>query len=171
MRRKAIKLDPDVDAQLRHHHLFSRRPIDQFAQMPRAWAIFVSRWNRETGRSDSGDDLRHYILTKRKAGKWFRFDGAYDPLACPGEDALTPAEWDSLREAYREINVGRDQYAMDADLRDQLSEKFAERTGRFVSGDLLYAAAMARQKQADWVRVTPPSTEPGIGFGDIDEVA
>jgi len=116
--------------------------------------------------------LLRVSLTQRKQKKWFRFGDDYDRLRCPGEETFTPEEWGALRSAYEEMAVGRDQYAADGNLRDALAEKFEEHAGRYVSGDRLYAAAMAQQKHKEngWPRLRPGG-EKGVGFRDIDEVA
>jgi hypothetical protein len=172
MRHKSIKLQPHEDHLLRQLHRESRIPVDQWAQRPRFMTRFVNLWHDLSGRNDTIDELRHYILTKRKQKKWFRFGDDYDPLKSPGEEDFTAAEWEALRLAYIEINKGRDQYAADPDLRDLLADKFHERTGRYVSGERLYAAAMAMQKhKANGWPLLDPEKKKGKGFSDIDEVA
>jgi hypothetical protein len=170
MRRKAIKLQPHEDHQLRQLYLAFRIPSDQYAQRPRALARFINEWNELSGRSDNAGEVIHYIITQRKQKLWVTFDGDYDPLRSPGVDDFTAKEWAALEAAYTEIDQGRDNYAADPSLRDLLAEKFSARTKKYISGNLLYAAAMARQKRGEWPHVTPPK-EPGIGFRDIDEVA
>jgi hypothetical protein len=173
MRRKAIKLQPHEDHLLRQLHRASRIPVDQWAQRPRFLSRFTDEWNDLTGRHDSGDDLRHYILTQRKQKKWFTFDDDYDRLRSPGEESFKPAEWEALRASHEAMNVGRDQFAGDANLRDELADLFHEATGRHVSGDRLYAAIMAQQKHKEngWPTLHPGGGKKGRGFGDIDEVA
>ena len=173
MRRKSIKLQPHEDHQLRQDYITDRFPSDQWAQRPVAFAWFVERWNQRMGRSDAPDDIKHYVINKRKCGKWVRLGKNYEPLRCPEEHDLAPVEWDALRDIVTEINLGREQFATNATLRDLLSQKFFERIGRYVSGDLLYAAIMAAQKhstETNWPKITPPSEDQDKGFRDIDEV-
>src|SRR4051794_15237546 len=66
MRRKAIKMQPHEDHMLRQMHRASRIPVDQWAQRPRFLSRFTNDWNDSMGRHDTGDDIRHYILTQRK---------------------------------------------------------------------------------------------------------
>jgi len=172
MLRKTIKLLPSEDHTLRELHRASRIPVDQWAQRPRFAARFVENWNGVTGRHDTLDEVRHYIISKRKQAKWFKFGDDFDKLRSPGEEDFTPSEWEALRAAYLEMNVGRDQYAADGDLRDKLADLFRANSGRYVSGERLYAAIMAQQKhkQNGWPPVGP-NPPAGRGFGDIDQVA
>jgi hypothetical protein len=171
MRRKSIKLQPHEDHMLRLHHRNSRVPVDQWAQRPKFLSRFTNEWNDLSGRHDTGDEVRHYIITKRKNHKWFTFGDDYDRLRSPGEESFAPEEWEALRVSYIEMNVGRDQFAADANLRDELAEKFHVRTGRYVSGERLYAAAMAQQKHKTngWPLVDSKRKK-GLGFGDIDAI-
>jgi hypothetical protein len=152
---------------LRQRHLMSRIPVDQWPQRPKFLSRFTDEWNDIAGRHDTSDDLHHFIITQRKQKKWFRFGDEYDRLKSPGEESLSEVEWDALRAAYAEMNVGRDQYAGDPDLRDQLADKFHMRTGRYISGERLYAISMAQQKHRDnlW-----PHVSKDLGFTDISEV-
>ena len=172
MRRKSIKLQPHDDHLLRVWYLILRTPSDQWAQRPKMLARLCNEWRLGSGRHETDDELRHYIINKRKCKQWVTFDGDYDPLRCPGENALTPEEDDALRAAYTEINKGRDQYAADGTLRDMLAHKFYARSGRFISGELLYAIAMARQKHKSngWPRLTDEDGTSDLGFGDIGDV-
>lgn len=167
-----IKLKPDQDFTLRRIHLESRMPIDQAAQRPVAFShLIVEPFNADAECSYSADEIRHYIITKRKAGKWFRFGTEYDPLRCPGEDVFAAHEWVALRQAYVEIDRGRDQFAADESLRDLMADKFFAMVGRYVSGDLLHAACMAAQKDSrhtNWPKIGKGAGD--IGFGDINEV-
>jgi hypothetical protein len=144
-------------------------PIDQYAQRPRALSRLVEDWNARSGRDDSSDDVRHYMLTMRKRGKWVRFDSTYEPLRCPTVHDLTAHEWAALRSIWMEINVGREQYAVNHDLRIQLAAEFFARTRHAITADLLYAAAMAMQKHWEnhWPKVRAGS---GMGFRDISDV-
>ena len=70
---------------------------------------------------------------------------------------------------YLELDIGRDQLAIDNDLRITLVDGFFKRTGRHVTGDLLYAFAMSMQKHRanGWPRMRKGK----LGWGDIGEVA
>src|SRR4051794_3307318 len=127
MAKRKLPLQPHEDRLLRQLYLSFRFPIDQYAQRPRMKARFVRQWNELSGRDDSAEDVIHYMMTLRKQKLWVTFDGDYEPLACPGEDAFTPDEWAHLGAAYIDLNFGRDNYASDPDLCDQLAENFAER--------------------------------------------
>jgi hypothetical protein len=172
MNRKTIKLLPHDDDLLRQLHRASRVPVDQWAQRPKFLARFIEKWNSLSGRNDTADEIRHYILTKRKAKKWFRFGDEYDRMRSPGEEDFTEVEWAALRAACAEMNVGRDQFATDENLRDELADRFYRRTGRRVWGDALYAAAMAMQKHSanHWPKVNR-NPKKGLGFADIDQVS
>ena len=87
MRRKSIKLQPHEDDLLRQLHRASRVPVDQWAQRPRFQSRFTDEWNNQSDRSDTGDEIRHYIITKRKQKMCFTFGDEYDRLKSPGEEA------------------------------------------------------------------------------------
>lgn len=168
-RRKSMPLKRHEDRLLKHIYLEYRYPLDQYAQRPRAFSRLVEEWNARSGRTDSPDDVRHYMLTKRKCRKWVTFDGNYEPLRSPTAHDLTVREWDALRSIWVGIGVGREQYAVNPGLRARLASEFFQRTGHAITADLLYAAAMAMQKHWEnhWPKI---ETDSGMGFRDIGEV-
>lgn len=132
---------------------------------------FADKWNDLSDRHDTADELRHYIVTKRKSKKWFRFGDEYDRLHAPRKNELSASEWRAFHKIHLELNVGRDRYGADPELRQKLEDRFFARTGRFVSGERLYGLAMAQQKHRvnGWPNILV-SPKRGRGYRDIGEV-
>ncbi len=173
-RRKSIRLDKDEDRLLRTLHRQSGVPDGQFPQRPRFWRQFTNSWNEATGRSDTPEEVLHYIMTRRKRpkgrrGRWAPFGDEYKRLAVPEPDILTPEHWEVVDALYVEMGVAADNFLVDRDLRRELLRRFVSRSGAHVP-ELLFAAALIARRKGGFL----PKTETGesdMGFGDIGEVA
>src|SRR5207248_4422161 len=146
-----------------------RIPSDQYPKRPADLAAFVQAWDDLTGRNDAPDDIKHYIVTKRKNSDWVTLDDDYERMAGPPEGILTLAEWTHLAQIYAELfiarDIGSDQLSYDPALRASLAEEFYRRTGRRVRGELLHALIEAKRKRGEWLAAkAKDGREPGIGF-------
>src|SRR5262249_13308279 len=116
----------------------------------------------------------HYIVSRRKKGKWETFNGDHEPQPPLPQGIASDDEWACLVEAYDAVlaaqGLGSDNVAYDDDLADCLSQTFAELTGRIIPGRVLFAAIMNRRKRGEWPTL-PKEKEGGLGFNDIDQVA
>lgn len=170
-RKKSMRLEPDEDKLLRTLHRQSGVPDGQFPQRPKFWQKFTDVWNGATDRRDTPEDILHYIMTKRKKGLWFRFDGDFKPLSCPEPDVLTEKQWEIVDALYVEMKVGADNFLHDRDLRAELLRRFMAKSGVHVPA-LLFTAALVARRKGGWLPKTgTDGPDGGIGFGDINEVA
>ena len=167
--RKCIRLSIDQDQVLRSLHRDSGIPDGQFVQRPRFWISFTQLWNDATGRSDSPEEVLHYIMTKRKKGKWFRFGTEHEKLPNPEPDLFSVEQWAILDDIYKELGIGADNFLFDSGQRDEMFRRFVARTDVQISPLLFSAAIVARRKAGNL-----PKTESGNGargFNDMDDVA
>lgn len=168
-RRKSMRLTPDLDHFLRTLHRQSGIPDGQFPQRPTFWRSFTNAWNEATGRDDSPEDILHYIMTQRKRGLWFRFEGAHKPLPCPEYTLLTDEQWAVVDAIYIEMGKGADNFLINRELRTELLRRFVARTGTHIP-ELLFTAALIARRKGGWLPKVPPTPDGNVGFGDIDEV-
>lgn len=171
-RRKSIRLSPDEDSLLRTLHRQSGIPDGQFPQRPRFWRRFTDVWNEATDRSDSPEEILHYIMTKRKKGLWFRFDGDHSRLKSPEPDVLSKEQWEVVDELYVEIGISADALLVDASARTAFLKRLAAKTGEHIS-DLLFVAALVARRKGGMLPKTGGGPDGGgddIGFRDIDKV-
>lgn len=171
--RRSIRMSPDEDNSLRRLYLEFRIPSDQYAKRPGDLERFMRRWNEISDRGDTAEDVMHYIKTKRKKGRWVRFDGDHE--LAPAPECLTPEQWEALDATYSVICVsnglGSDNLDFDAELADEFRREFVCRTGLFRSGRDLLALLMVVRKDGRLQKINPDTPSRGFGFGDIDEVA
>lgn len=176
-RRKSIRLSPDEDKLLRTLHRQSGVPDGQFPQRPKFWRRFTDVWNEATDRSDSSEEILHYIMTRRKRphgrpGRWEPFGDGYKPLRCPESDVLSKAHWAIVNQLYVEIGISADSLLVDAAARQDFLKRFVARTGEHVP-DLLFVAAIVARRKGGLLPKTSRAGAEGdedIGFGDIDMV-
>lgn len=163
-RRRSIPLRPDEHRALRQQYLNFRYPTDQYAKRNSELERFTDTWNASMERDDSSGDLLHYMVTKRKAGKWVRFDGSHKKLARTAPDLFSDEEWQELIDIYIDLDEPSDHYAFDGNLQAHLSAEFQLRTGRHVWGSVLVAALIDLRKDDRLPRLRDD-------FDDIDEIA
>ena len=170
-RRRTIPLsEAEVDL-LKLIYLENRYPSDQYERRPAERRRFVAQWNELAERSDTPEEVIHYIVTKRKAKKWVTFDGDYEKMGSMRSSLLTDDEWKSLKVAYAEIFVdrglGSDNLRYDRALGSELAKRFRALTAHAVNPSLLLALIEAKRKRGEWIKVG----NRGLGFSDINEVA
>lgn len=159
VRRKTIPLQRDEDRLLRKFYLYARVPVDQYEKRPPGeFEAFVKNWNRATGRSDSEDDIKHYMMTKRKNGDWPRMDGKHKTApSIHNMIELQEDDWDALYRIYLDVvvpkDLGRDSLVYDDELAELVAYKFSQATGRIIPSHLLVAAIMAKSKRKDWAHL------------------
>jgi hypothetical protein len=77
-------------------------------------------------------------------------------------------EWVVLGLIYLGLGEASDELAYDDNLCSQLERKFAEKTGKIVSGTVLFVLLMQKRKRGLLRQITSPTKQE---FGDIKEVA
>lgn len=175
--RKSIRLSPDEDTLLRMLHRQSGIPDGQFPQRPRFWRRFTDVWNEATDRSDSPEEILHYIMTRRKRprgrpGRWEPFRDDYQRLRSPEPDVLSDEHWAVVDELYIEIGISADALLVDAAARSDFLTRFVARTGEHIP-DLFFVAALVARRKGGMLPKTGRGHDEGgedIGFRDIDMV-
>ena len=161
-------LSIDEEETLKFLYVRQNIPTDQYKRRPETLTKLTQGFNALTERSDGPDDLLHFMINRRKAGKWPKLGAAHKTLPCVPEDIFTPDEWTILDEIYIDINKGSDNYAYDATLRRELARRFSALVGRLVPGRTLSAVLERRRKAGLLPKLTVQAEEP---FADIDSVA
>ena len=162
------KLTPDEEKVLQFLYLQHRIPTDQFKRRRGTLNDLTKEFNLLTERNDSPDDLLHYMINRRKGGKWPRLGSKHEKLNSLQEGILTQEEWKILEIIYLDINRGSDNFAFDKNLRINLAKRFAAESGKYIPGDKLSAAIEARRKEGTWVLLHRKPLKP---FSDMDAVA
>ena len=144
---------------------------DSLVNHPQVLYDLTESFNALTERSDSPEDILHYIRNERKCGRWVRL-GRQKVTAPPETDGnLTEPEMIALSEIYlimgRECEKGNDSFAHDAPLARELERRFIARCGRYVLACHLIAALTDYRKN----RNLPRLDLRGHGFADFDDVA
>ena len=172
--RKSIRLLPEEDGVLRELYKQYRVPIEQYHQRPELKLEFTLTWNEATSRSDTADELFHYMVTRRKdsrGGGWVRFDGTHHKLRNPAMSVFEDSEWEFLVAWLQQRRVTADQLATDSDLAGELAQNFSHHTGRAWAPNVIVAALIARRKRGLLPALPPPTPDDGdVGFADIDMV-
>lgn len=171
--RRVIFMTSDEARLLEMLYLARRVPTDHYSKNPRLLAGLASDWNELTARGDSPGDILHYMFTRRKwqkhkDGKWPRLGSSHRKIASPSEDALTKEEWVILRDIYKEMNTGSDNFGFEGGLAKELERRFAARTDRRVPSTTLLGLIFAKRKRGEWEHITEVVRE---AFSDIDAVA
>jgi hypothetical protein len=172
-----LNLDSAEDRALRALYRSNCFGVDVYAKAPHLLRVLVDAFNAATSRSDSPEDVLHYMRTVRKAGDWETL-GTEARRLDPSEYAipsLTPEEKDALIEEYLEIGrihggIGNDSFAHDPSLRVELERAFFGRSARFINGLLLIAVLTDIRKAGCLEKVTEHSYISQPSFTDLDEV-
>ncbi len=167
-RRKTIPLKPHEDRQLKRQYLLGG-----------------IRWISTPNACASGPHLlsngiaNHTALTAAMIFAITRLQNERMASGCdsmvttnafgiPKKVDISEQDWNAAVAVYEPMDIGRDQLGFNNELRLQLAAGFTALTGRYVTGDLLYAFAMAMQKHRGngWPRLNGKS-----GWGDAEAVA
>lgn len=162
------KLNADEENMLKLLYVRANIPTDQYKRRPAELQKLADGFNSLTERNDNPDDLLHFMVTRRKAKKWPTLGAKHKKLQSISLDILTSDEWNILEQIYLDINKGSDNYAYNAELRSELSHKFAVATGRVVAERTLCAVLETKRKEGSLPKI---SNRPAIPFADMDSVA
>ena len=171
-KRKRLPLTPEEENSLKQLYLYHRIPVDQYRRRTAFAEKFLATWNAASGRSDSAGEIIHFMMTRRKQGRWPRFDGHHLRLKPKASDAgLTPAAWEIIREEYRLLGIGSDNFQFSPDLLTSLRARLLSELGINISAMALAAAIMDCRKDGNLGKLDPRDEGDDIGFSDIDKVA
>jgi len=168
--RQSLRLLPHEDELLRTLYRDFDIPTDQYPQRPDDLIRLVESWNSLTGRSESPPDVLHYMITRRKKGKWEKLgrdagNGFTRPTVALNEDELK-----HLDAIHEELQIASDNFALNADLAQKLQQEFARRAGRIIPAMILAAAMINRRKAGALATLKPKSDDQDLGFSDIGQV-
>ena len=144
-------------------------PTDQYPRRPDDLARLVRHWNNLTGRNEPAAEVLHYMITRRKKGKWERL-GRDAGRASPPSLSLSDEELGHLDAIHEELQIASDNYALNPEAAQRLQEEFARRTNRVLPPMLLAAAMIHRRKLGNLATLRPKSDQNDVGFTDIDQV-
>ncbi len=174
--RRSIGLQDHEDALLRTLYREFNITIDQYPQRPDDLIRLVSTWNNLTGRDDSGPDLLHYMISRRKDNKgsrkgWEKLGRNAGGEFTPPRFSFSDDELKHLDTIHEEFQIASDNYALDGDIAKRLQDEFARRTNRIIPSMVLAAAMISRRKAGALATLRPKTDEQDLGFSDIDKVA
>lgn len=169
--RQSLRLPPHEDALLRTLYRNFNIPTDQYPQRSEDLMRLVDTWNNFTGRKESSPDVLHYMVTRRKKGKWERLGRTTAEVLCRPAVSFTDEELKHLDVIHEELQIASDNFALNSELADKLQKEFARRSGRIVPPMILAAAMILRRKMGALATLKPKSEEADLGFSDIDQVA
>jgi hypothetical protein len=121
-----------------------------------------------TDRSDSSEDVLHYMVTRRKDGKWEKLGKGSTPEHT-FFDKFDDDDWKAIDAIYEELQIASDNFAFDEVLSKKFAREFARRRGRVVPALELAAAVVTRRKGAKLKTLKPKPSEDDLGFNDIHD--
>jgi hypothetical protein len=169
--RNILRLLPHEEELLRTLYRDFNIPTDQYPQRPDDLVRLVTSLNDLTGRTESPPDVLHFMITKRKDGKWEKLGRNAGGNYTPPEVSFTEEDNKHLDSIHEEFQIASDNYALNADAAKRLQDEFARRTGRIVPAMVLAAAMISRRKAGALATLKPKADDHGIGFSDIDKIA
>ena len=169
--RQSLRLLPSEDALLRTLYREFNIPTDQFPQRPEDLTRLVETWNNLTSRKEPAPDVLHYMITRRKKGKWERLGRETAEVLPRPQITFTEDDLKHLDAIHEELQIASDNYALNSELASRLQKEFARRSGKIVPPMILAAAMINRRKVGALATLKPKSDEADLGFSDIDQIA
>lgn len=141
VRRKSIKLLEHEKSFLQQAYKRRRITTDDYKVRKADLHDLAEEFRRQFGRTDSDEDIFHYMFVQRKRGLWVTLDGNQEPKT---KLPSLPAEHvEVLVDIYRDhlvtLGTGSDAFAFDADICFALEKEFEDRTMRRIPGAELMA--------------------------------
>jgi hypothetical protein len=170
--RKSIQVFDHERALLVELYMKWRIPVDSFDGFPDEKATFAEEWRTMSSRTDSADDLVHYMMVQRKRGLWVKLGDDYRRL--PPLPAFTADETEALVGIYHErvtiLENGSDVLSFESETKDLIARDFQEETGRFIEPHLLVMKITALRKRGLLPKVgNRGQDKQNRGFDDIDK--
>jgi len=166
--RTSVKMLPDEDACLRALYRQYDIPTDQYPQRAGELTHLVETWNGVTGRRESPADVLHYMVTRRKKGKWEKLGRKAVSSDSVMSEQFSDDDLHHMDAIHEELQIASDNYALNTELAKKLQSEFAKRTGRIVPPMILAAAMITRRKAGALATLRPKPQEGDLGFADID---
>jgi len=169
MTRTKLQLKPEEDHLLRILYKQFGITTDNFPRLPDKLEEVSDTFNGLTGRADTGPELLHYMITRRKSKQWVKL-GRKGSQSHTDEHLFSKEDWKQVDAIYEELQIPSDSFSLDGDLSKKLQDEFARRTGTIVPAMVISAAMVTRRKAGKLATLKPKSNEADLGFEDIDEV-
>lgn len=163
-RKQCLKLSSTERSLLIEHYLKSRIPIDQFEKRPQDLKRFVREWSTLSGRSDSPEDLIHFMKSQRKQSKWVTFEGTHlksPTLVVTLSDEETAILVDIYEENVASVGLGSDCLSHDSEIAALIEKEFSHRTRRRVAANVLTAILTRLRKKKSLPRVRDSRSDDG----------
>ncbi len=172
VRRKAMHLFDHERKILVKLYLKYKIPIDQFDARPREKAEFIDEWNSKSKRSDSADEVFHYMERQRKSSKWVKL-GQHGKRSPPPPELSaehTEALVDIFTENMTALWVGSDALSHDDEMANLIAKEFELETGTYVEPHVLVTKLKALRKRGLLPKVGDEKREAAErGFDDVAE--
>jgi hypothetical protein len=169
--RQSLRLLPHEDALLRTLYREFNIPTDQYPHRPEDLMGLVDNWNNLTGRKESAPEVLHYMITRRKMGKWERLGRTTAEVLSRPRVSFMEEELKHLDAIHEELQIASDNFALNSELAEKLQKEFARRSGRIVPPMILAAAMIHRRKIGALATLKPKADDGDLGFSDIDKIA
>ncbi len=169
--RRTLRMLPHEDEVLRTLYRELNIPTDQYPQRPEDLIHLVTSWNNLTARNESGPDVLHYMITRRKKGKWEKLGREAGGEFIRPRLEFSEEELSHLDSIHEELQIASDNFALNVDLATKLQQEFGKRSGRIVPSMILAAEMINRRKAGSLATLKPKSKDQDLGFSDINEVA
>jgi hypothetical protein len=171
VRRPKLKLQNDEEELLRTLYREYDIPTDQYPHRPDDLQRLVAAWNNLTGRNESASDVLHFMISRRKKGKWEKLGREAAKDYQKPQASFTDEDFAHFDAIHEELQIASDNYALNTDAAKRLQEEFARRTGRVIPAMILAAAMITRRKAGALATLKPKANDQDLGFSDIDQVA
>ncbi len=169
--RKSVAMLGHEDNVLRELYAQANIPTDQYPQRQEELESIVGDWNSICGRAEAPADVLHYMVTKRKRGKWIKLGRSTCEKLENVRAGLSDEELKVLDAIHEELQIASDRFALDTELGERLQKEFAKRTGRIFPPLMLAAAMINRRKVGALSTLRPDKNILQSPFADIDKVA
>lgn len=166
--KRRLPLTVDQDQGLRALYRQFDHTTDDLPRNPKVLRQLVSTFNAMTDRSDSPEDVLHYMVTLRKLKQWELLGKGSTPPASFA-DRFDADDLEAIDAIYEELQIASDNFAFDDELSKKFAREFARRRGRVIPALELAAAVVTRRKGAKLKTLKPKPSEGDLGFNDIHD--
>jgi hypothetical protein len=144
---------------------------DRYAQFPAELRDITDRFNGLTGRSDSANEVLHYVRTKAKQGRMGTHGDDWRRMPQVPLDLLNDREREALLAIRRDLKVAEDNIAHDCKLAREYERRFAAATGRRLPSHSLATYLLQLRKDGLLEKLDQRHERQAKPFSDIDQIA